>query len=161
MCPSNKTDTTTSHKILVDFDLMQLISLLQTQNVAYQVWQLMFVSPSGRKRILVSDAAKLGYSFNNTLSRVYLRAPYHSNESEISVVSCCSRLETKLCSSTASLEHQFIFFPASQQVSGVDMNMITSTSMYRQRWLLLLIDMTVSCPLGKVFFLADQKLLPK
>lgn len=89
---------------------MQLISLLQTQNVAYQVWQLMFVSPSGRKRILVSDAAKLGYSFNNTLSRVYLRAPYHSNESEISVVSCCSRLETKLCSSTASLEHQFIFF---------------------------------------------------
>ncbi|POI32800.1 hypothetical protein CIB84_003448 [Bambusicola thoracicus] len=90
---------------------------METQNVAYQVWQLMFVSPSGRKRILVSDAAKLGYSFNNTLSRVYLRAPYHSNESEISVV------------------------------SGVDMNVITSTSMYRQRWLLLLIDMTVSCPL--------------
>ncbi|OXB84388.1 UNVERIFIED_CONTAM: hypothetical protein H355_010815 [Colinus virginianus] len=119
------------YKILGVFDLMQFISLLQTQNVAYQVWQLMFVSPSGRKRILVSDAAKLGYSFNNTLSRVYLRAPYHSNESEVSVV------------------------------SGVDMNMITSTSMYRQRWLLLLIDMTVSCPLGKVFFLAYQKLLPK
>lgn len=82
--------------ILVDFDLMQLISLLQTQNVAYQLWQLMFVSPSGRKRIMVSDAAKLGYSFNNTLYRVYLRAPYHSNESDISTVSCCSQLDTKL-----------------------------------------------------------------
>lgn len=75
---------------------MQLISLLQTQNVAYQLWQLMFVSPSGRKRITVSDAAKLGYSFNNTLSRVYLRAPYHSNESDFSVVSCCSQLDAKL-----------------------------------------------------------------
>lgn len=82
--------------ILVDFDLMQFISLLQTQNVAYQLWQLMFVSPSGRKRIMVSDAAKLGYSFNNTLYRVYLRAPYHSNESDISTVSCFSQLDTKL-----------------------------------------------------------------
>lgn len=82
---------------LVDFDLMQLISLLQTQNVAYQLWQLMFVSPSGRKRITVSDAAKLGYSFNNTLSRVYLRAPYHSNESDVSVVSCRSQSDTELC----------------------------------------------------------------
>ncbi|GAB0185516.1 zona pellucida sperm-binding protein 2-like [Grus japonensis] len=89
---------------------------METQNVAYQLWQLMFVSPSGRKTITVSDAAKLGYSFNNTLSRVYLRAPYHSNESDVSMV------------------------------SGVNMNMVTSTSMYRQRWLLLLIDTTVSCP---------------
>lgn len=76
---------------------MQLISLLQTQNVAYQLWQLMFVSPSGRKRITVSDAGKLGYSFNNTLSRVYLRAPYHSNESDVSLVSCFSQSDTKLC----------------------------------------------------------------
>ncbi|XP_052544195.1 uncharacterized protein LOC128083208 isoform X2 [Tympanuchus pallidicinctus] len=105
-----------------DYTVAWMSALPETQNVAYQVWQLMFVSPSGRKRILVSDAAKLGYSFNNTLSRVYLRAPYHSNESEISVV------------------------------GGVDMNMITSTSMYRQRWLLLLIDMTVSCPLDGTSF---------
>ncbi|NXJ06575.1 ZP2 protein, partial [Odontophorus gujanensis] len=105
-----------------DYTVAWMSALPETQNVAYQVWQLMFVSPSGRKRILVSDAAKLGYSFNNTLSRVYLRAPYHSNESEISVV------------------------------SGVAMNMITSTSMYRQRWLLLLIDMTVSCPLDGTSF---------
>ncbi|XP_015715079.1 uncharacterized protein LOC107312296 isoform X2 [Coturnix japonica] len=105
-----------------DYTVAWMSALPETQNVAYQVWQLMFVSPSGRKRILVSDAARLGYSFNNTLSRVYLRAPYHSNESEISVV------------------------------GGVDMNMITSTSMYRQRWLLLLIDMTVSCPLDGTSF---------
>ncbi|RMC17194.1 hypothetical protein DUI87_05771 [Hirundo rustica rustica] len=95
---------------------------METQNVAYQQWQLMFVSPSGRKRITVSDAVKLGYSFNNTLSRVYLRAPYHSNESDVSLV------------------------------SGVNMNMITSTSMYRQRWLLLLIDTTVSCPVDGISF---------
>ncbi|XP_009866522.1 PREDICTED: uncharacterized protein LOC104273033, partial [Apaloderma vittatum] len=105
-----------------DYTVAWMSALPETQNVAYQLWQLMFVSPSGRKRILVSDAAKLGYSFNNTLSRVYLRAPYHSNESDTSVV------------------------------SGVNMNMVTSTSMYRQRWLLLLIDTTVSCPVDGISF---------
>ncbi|NXX81625.1 ZP2 protein, partial [Urocolius indicus] len=105
-----------------DYTVAWMSALPETQNVAYQQWQLMFVSPSGRKRITVSDAAKLGYSFNNTLSRVYLRAPYHSNESDSSVV------------------------------SGVTMNMVTSTSMYRQRWLLLLIDTTVSCPVDGISF---------
>ncbi|NXF08201.1 ZP2 protein, partial [Smithornis capensis] len=105
-----------------DYTVAWMSALPETQNVAYQQWQLMFVSPSGRKRITVSDAVKLGYSFNNTLSRVYLRAPYHSNESDISVV------------------------------SGVNMNMVTSTSMYRQRWLLLLIDTTVSCPIDGISF---------
>ncbi|NWR72871.1 ZP2 protein, partial [Centropus unirufus] len=105
-----------------DYTVAWMSALPEIQNVAYQQWQLVFVSPSGRKRIMVSDAAKLGYSFNNTLSRVYLRAPYHSNESDISVV------------------------------SGVTMNMVTSTSMYRQRWLLLLIDTTVSCPVDGISF---------
>ncbi|XP_009696302.1 PREDICTED: uncharacterized protein LOC104159966, partial [Cariama cristata] len=105
-----------------DYTVAWMSALPETQNVAYQQWQLMFVSPSGRTRITVSDAAKLGYSFNNTLSRVYLRAPYHSNESDISMV------------------------------SGVNMNMVTSTSMYRQRWLLLLIDTTVSCPVDGISF---------
>ncbi|XP_063009488.1 uncharacterized protein LOC134416674 [Melospiza melodia melodia] len=105
-----------------DYTVAWMSALPETQNVAYQQWQLMFVSPSGRKRITVSDAVKLGYSFNNSLSRVYLRAPYHSNESDVNVV------------------------------SGVTMNMITSTSMYRQRWLLLLIDTTVSCPVDGISF---------
>ncbi|OPJ73607.1 hypothetical protein AV530_005928 [Patagioenas fasciata monilis] len=105
-----------------DYTVAWMSALPETQNVAYQLWQLMFVSPSGRKRITVSDAGKLGYSFNNTLSRVYLRAPYHSNESDVSLV------------------------------SGVNMNMVTSTSMYRQRWLLLLIDTTVSCPVDGISF---------
>nr|XP_009682063.1 PREDICTED: uncharacterized protein LOC104149873 isoform X1 [Struthio camelus australis] len=105
-----------------DYTVAWMSALPETQKVAYQLWQLMFVSPSGRKKIMVSDAAKLGYSFNNTLSRVYLRAPYHSNESDFSTV------------------------------SGVNMNMITSTSMYRQRWLLLLIDTTVSCPVDGTSF---------
>ncbi|NXH09416.1 ZP2 protein, partial [Bucco capensis] len=105
-----------------DYAVAWMSALPETQNVAYQLWQLMFVSPSGRKRITVSDAAKLGYSFNNTQYRVYLRAPYHSNESDISMV------------------------------SGVNMNVVTSTSMYRQRWLLLLIDTTVSCPVDGISF---------
>ncbi|KAJ7341471.1 hypothetical protein JRQ81_005605 [Phrynocephalus forsythii] len=97
-------------------------ALPETQKVAYQVWQLIFHSPSGRKTTVVSDAGKLGYSFNNTLSRVFLRSPYTTNESEHSVV------------------------------NGVTMSTVSSTSMYKQRWLLLLIDTTVSCPVDGTIF---------
>ncbi|XP_068017408.1 uncharacterized protein [Melanerpes formicivorus] len=85
-----------------DYTVAWMSALPETQNIAYQLWQLMCVSPSGRKRITVSDAAKLGYSFHNRLYQVYLWAPYHSNESDITTV------------------------------SGVYMNMVTSTSLYRQ-----------------------------
>ncbi|KAH0621953.1 hypothetical protein JD844_023732 [Phrynosoma platyrhinos] len=61
-------------------------ALPETERVAYQIWQLIFYSPSGRKSTLASDASKLGYSFNNTLTRVFLRSPYYTNESEHSVV---------------------------------------------------------------------------
>ncbi|XP_074982279.1 uncharacterized protein LOC142071373 [Caretta caretta] len=97
-------------------------ALPEVQKVEYQVWQLIFLSPSGRKKIMVSDAANLGYSFNNTLARVFLRAPYSSNESKLAVV------------------------------NGVNMNSVSSTSMYKQRWLLLLIDTTVSCPIDGTRF---------
>uniref|UniRef100_A0A6J0SXW4 Uncharacterized protein isoform X1 n=1 Tax=Pogona vitticeps TaxID=103695 RepID=A0A6J0SXW4_9SAUR len=97
-------------------------ALPETQKVAYQVWQLVFHSPSGRKTTVVSDAGKLGYSFNNTLSRVFLRSPYGTNESEYSLV------------------------------NGVTMSTVSSTSMYKQRWLLLLIDTTVSCPVDGTSF---------
>ncbi|XP_053877243.1 uncharacterized protein LOC128833413 isoform X1 [Malaclemys terrapin pileata] len=99
-----------------------LSALPEVQKVEYQVWQLIFLSPSGRKKIMVSDAAKLGYSFNNTLARVFLRAPYSTNESKLAVV------------------------------NGVSMNIVSSTSMYKQRWLLLLIDTTVSCPIDGTSF---------
>ncbi|XP_042301351.1 uncharacterized protein LOC121919136 isoform X2 [Sceloporus undulatus] len=97
-------------------------ALPETERVAYQIWQLIFYSPSGRKTTLVSDASKLGYSFNNTLTRVFLRSPYYTNESEHSVV------------------------------DGVTMSTVSSTSMYKQRWLLLMIDTTVSCPVDGTSF---------
>uniref|UniRef100_A0A8C8RPR1 ZP domain-containing protein n=1 Tax=Pelusios castaneus TaxID=367368 RepID=A0A8C8RPR1_9SAUR len=106
-----------------DYDSATWMSALpEVQKVQYQVWQLIFLSPSGRKKIMVSNAAKLGYSFNNTLARVFLRAPYSSNESELTVA------------------------------NGVSMNTVSSTSMYKQRWLLLLIDTTVSCPVDGTSF---------
>ncbi|XP_068017407.1 uncharacterized protein [Melanerpes formicivorus] len=70
-----------------DYTVAWMSALPETQNIAYQLWQLMCVSPSGRKRITVSDAAKLGYSFHNRLYQVYLWAPYHSNESDITTIS--------------------------------------------------------------------------
>ncbi|XP_039388057.1 zona pellucida sperm-binding protein 2-like isoform X3 [Mauremys reevesii] len=109
--------------VISDDDTATWMSALpEVQKVEYQVWQLIFLSPSGRKKIMVSDAAKLGYSFNNTLARVFLRAPYSTNESKLAVV------------------------------NGVSMNIVSSTSMYKQRWMLLLIDTTVACPIDGTSF---------
>ncbi|XP_058035002.1 uncharacterized protein LOC131196328 [Ahaetulla prasina] len=100
----------------------ELISALpEAQKVMYQMWNLSFYSSSGIKTTGVRDADKLGYSFNNTLARVFLRSPYYTNETQNTVV------------------------------HGITMSTISSTSRYRQRWLLLLIDTTVSCPVGKYF----------
>ncbi|XP_062981552.1 uncharacterized protein LOC134398229 [Elgaria multicarinata webbii] len=109
--------------VISDDETAEWMSALpEAQRVVYQMWQLIFYSPSGRKTIVVSDADKLGYSFNNTLARVFLRSPYSTNETEYSMV------------------------------NGVTMSTISSTSMYKQRWLLLLIDTTVSCPVDGISF---------
>ncbi|XP_007659686.2 uncharacterized protein LOC103167717 [Ornithorhynchus anatinus] len=92
------------------------------QEAAYKIWQMMFHSPSGRNIILVSNAAKLGYGFNNTGARVFLRTPYFSNESEITMI------------------------------ENLPVATVSSTAVYKQRWLLLLIDTTVSCPVDGVLF---------
>ncbi|KAF7239476.1 3-deoxy-manno-octulosonate cytidylyltransferase, partial [Varanus komodoensis] len=60
-------------------------ALPEAQSVVYRTWQLVFNSPSGIKTTVASDADKLGYSFNNTLARVFLRSPYSTNETEYSV----------------------------------------------------------------------------
>ncbi|XP_025034524.2 uncharacterized protein LOC106731259 isoform X2 [Pelodiscus sinensis] len=120
---ANEVSVKTDVPAISDDDTATWMSALpEVKKVEYQVWQLIFLSPSGRKKIMVSDAAKLGYSFNNTLARVFLRAPYSSNESKLTVA------------------------------NGVSMNTVSSTSMYKQRWLLLLIDTTVSCPIDGTSF---------
>ncbi|XP_039205208.1 uncharacterized protein LOC120310638 isoform X1 [Crotalus tigris] len=97
-------------------------ALPEAQKVMYQMWSLMFYSSSGIKSTRVTDAEKLGYSFNNTLARVFLRSPYSTNETQNTVV------------------------------NGVAVSTISSMSRYRQRWLLLLIDTTVSCPVDGTSF---------
>ncbi|KAL7988075.1 hypothetical protein Chor_006994, partial [Crotalus horridus] len=60
-------------------------ALPEAQKVMYQMWSLMFYSSSGIKSTRVTDAEKLGYSFNNTLARVFLRSPYSTNETQNTV----------------------------------------------------------------------------
>nr|XP_028577490.1 LOW QUALITY PROTEIN: uncharacterized protein LOC114593282 [Podarcis muralis] len=125
LCEENYMEVSvkTDVPVISDYETAEWMSALpEARKVLYQIWQLIFYSPSGRKKTLVSDADKLGYSFNNTLSRVFLRSPYSTNETEHSVA------------------------------NGVTMSTISSTSMYRQRWLLLLIDTTVSCPVDGTSF---------
>ncbi|XP_060089511.1 uncharacterized protein LOC132567984 [Heteronotia binoei] len=112
--------------VISDKETTEWISALpEAQKVVYHKWQLIFYTPSGRKTTVVSDADKLGYGFNNTLARVFLRSPYSTNEADFSLV------------------------------NGVTMSTVSSTSMYKQRWLLLLIDTTVSCPVDGTSFTDD------
>ncbi|XP_032998807.1 uncharacterized protein LOC117043351 [Lacerta agilis] len=125
MCEENYMEVSvkTDVPVISDYETAEWMSALpEARKVLYHKWQLIFYSPSGRKKILVSDVDKLGYSFNNTLARVFLRSPYSTNETEHSVA------------------------------NGVTMSTISSTSMYRQRWLLVLIDTTVSCPVDGTSF---------
>ncbi|KAL8172917.1 UNVERIFIED_CONTAM: hypothetical protein K2H54_033467 [Gekko kuhli] len=72
--------------VISDKETAEWMSALpEAQKVVYHIWQLIFYSPSGRKTTVVSDADKLGYGFNNTLARVFLRSPYSTNETDVSV----------------------------------------------------------------------------
>ncbi|XP_072502340.1 uncharacterized protein [Notamacropus eugenii] len=97
-------------------------TLPEAQEAAYKTWQMVFYPPTGRKIMAVSSVSKLGYGFNHTGSRVFLRSPYSTNESETTLV------------------------------EGVPVTTVRSTALYKRRWLLLLIDTTVSCPVGGLSF---------
>ncbi|KAG8124307.1 hypothetical protein E2320_019615 [Naja naja] len=121
VCEENYMEVSVKSDVPGISDAEWMSALPEAQKVMYQMWNLMFYSSSGIKTTGVTDADKLGYSFNNTLARVFLRSPYSTNETQNTVV------------------------------NGVTMSTISSMSRYRQRWLLLLIDTTVSCPVGKYF----------
>uniref|UniRef100_G3U767 ZP domain-containing protein n=1 Tax=Loxodonta africana TaxID=9785 RepID=G3U767_LOXAF len=65
----------------------QVAVLQKAQEAAYESWQIVFQPPTGKRIMLMSNAAKLGYGFNNTAVRVFLRLPYSINESEVTWVS--------------------------------------------------------------------------
>ncbi|XP_032877388.1 uncharacterized protein LOC116973431 [Amblyraja radiata] len=89
------------------------------------IWQVVFHTSSGKVSKTVKEAHQLNYGINTTVSRILLRAPYHTKEAEVVLV------------------------------QGVPLSVIKSTSFYKQHWIILLIDTAVACPLGDISFVDD------
>lgn len=51
------------------------------------IWQVVFHTSSGKVSKTVKEAHQLNYGINTTVSRILLRAPYHTKEAEVVLVS--------------------------------------------------------------------------
>uniref|UniRef100_A0A8C5M2L0 ZP domain-containing protein n=1 Tax=Leptobrachium leishanense TaxID=445787 RepID=A0A8C5M2L0_9ANUR len=92
------------------------------------IWQVVFHLASTRKAMLVKDAQDIGYGINTTESRIILRSPYNANEAQL------------------------------QRVSDVGFSTVRATVFYKQRWVILLVDTAVACPVDDVTY-ANRNIL--
>ncbi|NXJ02941.1 ZP2 protein, partial [Psophia crepitans] len=84
------------------------------------IWQIVFHQPEEKKALLVSDAWSAGYGLNTTDTRVLLRIPYTAAHVQL-------------------VEDQGITFFA-----------VRSSTFYKQRWMILMVDTAVACPVDGV-----------
>ncbi|KAM6407395.1 zona pellucida sperm-binding protein 2-like [Pluvialis apricaria] len=84
------------------------------------IWQIVFHQPEEKKAFLVSDAWSAGYGLNTTDTRVLLRIPYTAEQIQM-------------------IEDQGITFSA-----------VRSSIFYKQRWMILMVDTSVACPVDGV-----------
>ncbi|GCB64674.1 hypothetical protein scyTo_0000307 [Scyliorhinus torazame] len=89
------------------------------------IWQVVFHIPGGKKSMTVKEAQRMNYGINTTISRILLRAPYHTNEAQIVLI------------------------------QGIPLTVIRSTSFYKEQWMVLLIDTAIACPVDGVTFTDD------
>ncbi|XP_042308842.1 uncharacterized protein LOC121922947, partial [Sceloporus undulatus] len=81
------------------------------------VWQVVFHVDNGKKAMLVEEAHAVGYGINTTDTRIVLRSSYNATEAQ--------KLE----------------------VNGVPFSSVRSSTYYKQRWMLLMVDTAVACPI--------------
>ncbi|KAF1410156.1 Zona pellucida sperm-binding protein 2, partial [Spheniscus magellanicus] len=84
------------------------------------VWQIVFHQPEEKKALLVSDAWSAGYGLNTTDTRVLLRIPY------------------------TAVQIQLV------EAQGITFSAVRSSTFYKQRWMILMVDTAVACPLDGV-----------
>ncbi|XP_048702202.2 uncharacterized protein LOC125634907 [Caretta caretta] len=92
---------------------------------AVSIWQVVFHLPSGRKALLASDAQNAGYGLNTTDTRILLRAPYNAAEAQL------------------------------VKVRGVTFSAVRASTFYKQRWMILMVDTAVACPIDGVDYTDD------
>nr|XP_021149294.1 uncharacterized protein ZPAX isoform X2 [Columba livia] len=84
------------------------------------IWQTVFHQPEKKKAFLVSDAWSAGYGLNTTDTRVLLRIPH----------------------TAASI--QLV------EAQGITFSVVRSSTFYKERWIILMVDTSVACPVDGV-----------
>ncbi|MGH0185297.1 UNVERIFIED_CONTAM: hypothetical protein FKN15_017431 [Acipenser sinensis] len=85
------------------------------------IWKIVFHLPANRKTTMtVAQAMTNGYGINTTPTRILVRAAYNSTESQ------------------------------SQGIQTVPMAVLRSTTFYKQRWMVMMVDTAVACPTDTV-----------
>ncbi|XP_065689542.2 zona pellucida sperm-binding protein 2-like [Patagioenas fasciata] len=84
------------------------------------IWKIVFHQPEEKKAFLVSDAWSAGYGLNTTDTRVLLRIPY----------------------TAASI--QLV------EAQGITFSVVRSSTFYRERWMILMVDTSMACPVDGV-----------
>ncbi|MGH0182545.1 UNVERIFIED_CONTAM: hypothetical protein FKN15_009857 [Acipenser sinensis] len=81
------------------------------------IWKIVFQLPANRKTAMtVAQAMTNGYGINTTQTRILVRAAYNSTESK------------------------------PQVIQSVPMAVLRSTTFYKQRWMVMMVDTAVTCP---------------
>ncbi|MGH0157486.1 UNVERIFIED_CONTAM: hypothetical protein FKN15_033735 [Acipenser sinensis] len=81
------------------------------------IWKIVFHLPANRKTTMtVAQAMTNGYGINTTPTRILVRAAYNSTESQ------------------------------PQVIQTVPMTVLRSTTFYKQRWMVMMVDTAVACP---------------
>ncbi|NXE51791.1 ZP2 protein, partial [Casuarius casuarius] len=84
------------------------------------IWQIVFHQPEEKKALLVTDAWNAGYGLNTTDTRILLRIPYGA--AQIQLV----------------------------KAQGITFSAVRSSTFYKQRWMILMVDTAVACPVDGV-----------
>ncbi|XP_061470410.1 uncharacterized protein LOC133379333 [Rhineura floridana] len=89
---------------------------------APSIWQIVFHMGTRKKAMLVEEAHAVGYGVNTTDTRIVLRASYNATEAQ------------------------------KMEVNGVPFSSVRSSTYYKQRWMLLMVDTAVACPIDGVTY---------
>ncbi|KAM9297930.1 uncharacterized protein RDI95_000849 [Morus bassanus] len=84
------------------------------------IWQIVFHQPEEKRALVVTDAWSAGYGLNITDTRVLLRIPYTA--AQIQLV----------------------------KAQGITFSAVRSSTFYKQRWMILVVDTAVACPVDGV-----------
>ncbi|NXA37276.1 ZP2 protein, partial [Eudromia elegans] len=84
------------------------------------VWQIVFHQPEKKRALLVTDAWRAGYGLNTTDTRIVLRIPHTA--AQIQLV----------------------------KAQGITFSAVRSSIFYKQRWMILMVDTAVACPVDGV-----------